>query len=86
MHYKQFMGNSTSILKQNSLRNTVTLPGLNNGRLSHKPLFYWDFGSFILFRDVNVMICHMEPTTGVAASRADEPAYRNTINSRIHNP
>lgn len=23
-------------------------------------------------------ICHMEPTTGVVASRADEPVYRNT--------
>ena len=27
---------------------------LNNGHLSHKSLFYWDCGSFILLRDVNV--------------------------------
>ncbi len=34
---------------------------LNNGHLSHKSLFYWDCGSFILLRDVNVMLrmmCH----------------------------
>ena len=29
---------------------------LNNGHLSHESLFYWDCGSFILFRDVNVML------------------------------
>nr|DAO31452.1 MAG TPA: hypothetical protein [Caudoviricetes sp.] len=29
--------------------------------MSHKALFYWDCGSFILLRDVNVMLrmmCH----------------------------
>ncbi len=34
---------------------------LNNGHLSHESLFYWDCGSFILLRDVNVMLrmmCH----------------------------
>ena len=29
---------------------------LNNGHLSHESLFYWDCGSFILLRDVNVML------------------------------
>ena len=42
-------------------RNAVTKSSLNNGHLSHKSLFYWDCGSFILLRDVNVMLrmmCH----------------------------
>lgn len=29
---------------------------LNNGYLSHKALFYKESGSFILLRDVNVML------------------------------
>ena len=29
---------------------------LNNGHLSHKALFYKESGSFILLRDVNVML------------------------------
>lgn len=32
------------------------LLSLNNGHLSHKSLFYKESGSFILLRDVNVML------------------------------
>ena len=37
-------------------RNAVTKSNLNNGHLSHKALFYKESGSFILLRDVNVML------------------------------
>ena len=53
---------------QNSIDNHIKITyikpnfaSLNNGHLSHKSLFYWDCGSFILLRDVNVMLrmmCH----------------------------
>ena len=36
--------------------NCSEILSLNNGHLSHKALFYKESGSFILLRDVNVML------------------------------
>ena len=48
---------------QNSIDNHIkttrikpNFASLSNGHLSHKSLFYWDCGSFILLRNVNVML------------------------------
>ena len=50
----QFVPDSSPLLQ--ATENCYTLLSLNNGHLSHKSLFYKESGSFILLRDVNVML------------------------------